>query len=68
MKQLPPRLENLLITYRYWCDRYGSSSLTHDHKKKSESLRRLQEEASKSGMTEAELTRLIGQEDSHSTI
>lgn len=56
---LSPRLENLLITYRYWSDRYGSSSMTHDHKKKSDALYLLKREASKAGITEEELTQIL---------
>jgi len=47
------------MTYRYWSDRYGSSSLTHDHKKKSESLQCFKEEASKAGITEEELNKIL---------
>jgi hypothetical protein len=56
---LSPRLENLLITYQYWSDRYGSSSLTHDHKKKLEAFHRFKEEASKTGVTEEELAHIL---------
>ncbi len=56
---LSPRLENLLIAYQYWSDRYGSSSLTHDHKKKSEALQCFKEEAIKAGITEEELNKIL---------
>jgi hypothetical protein len=59
MKSLSPRLENLLITYQYWSDRYSSSSLTHDHKKKAEALLRFKEEARKAGITEEEVAQIL---------
>ncbi len=50
--KFPPRLEHLRLAYRYWSDRYASSSLTHDLKKKNEALRDFKEEANKAGITE----------------
>lgn len=52
MATLTPRLEHLRLAYLYWSDRYASSSLTHDLKKKNEALRHFKEEANKAGITE----------------
>ncbi len=60
MTSLSARLEkSLLTTYRYSSERYGSSSLTHDYKKKSEALRHLKEEALKAGVTKEKLNKIL---------
>jgi len=52
-------LESLLLSYKYWSQKYASSSLAVDCQKKAEVLKHLEEEANKSNMSKEDLDKLL---------
>ena len=59
MRSMSPRIESLLLVYKYWSAKYEASSLAADYQKKNEVFKRLEEEAKREGLQKEEVRALL---------
>lgn len=59
MSSVSPRIDSLLLAYKYWSDKYSASSLVADFQHKLKALKILEEEAKKSNLLKEDLDKLL---------
>ena len=59
MSSVSPRIESLLLAYKFWSDKYSASSLVADFQKKADVFKRLEEEAKKNNVSREDLDKLL---------